>query len=95
MRYIVVNPDGPWIQGDLHAQSAEAAASALESKLSMPTNNDVWLVFEAPAGYPAAASRYTSQDPHALALLSESFHQEVRNGLAPDQPDLFMPRMGP
>jgi hypothetical protein len=67
----------------------------LEAKLSVPTSNAVWLVFEAPAGYPAAASGYSSQDTHALALLAESYHSEVRNGLVPDQPDLFVgPGMG-
>jgi hypothetical protein len=89
MRYIVVNPDGPWIQGDLHALSAEQAAASLETKLSTPTANDSWLVFEAPAGFPSAASGYSSCDPQALAILSESYHQEIRNGLVPDQPDLF------
>lgn len=89
MRYIIVNPDGPWIQGDLHARSAEEASARLEAKLSMPTTNDVWLIFEVPAGFPAASSGYSSQDPVALSLLSESYHLEVRNGFVPDQPDLF------
>lgn len=89
MRYIIVNPDGPWIQGDLHARSAEEAAASLEAKLSEPTGNDAWLVFEAPAGFPLATSGYSSVDPVALSLLSESYHEEVRNGLVPDQPDLF------
>lgn len=96
MRYIVVNPDGPFIQGDLYARDAAGAAAALESKLSEPTTNDVWLVFEAPAGFPAASTRYSSQDPKALAVLAESLHVEVRNGLVPDQPDLFQgPGMTP
>ena len=89
MRYIIVNPDGPWIQGDLPAISPEAAVASLEAKLSAATANDVWLVFEAPEGFPSSLKGYSSTDAGALALLEQCYHAEVRNGLAPEQPDLF------
>lgn len=89
MRYLIVNPNGPWIQGDLHAKDQESAAASLESKLSEATSNDVWLVFEAPQGFPSAISGYSGVDPSILALLEGAWNVEVRNGLLPDQPDLF------
>lgn len=89
MRYLVVNPNGPWIQGDLHARDHESAAASLEQKLTEPTSNDVWLVFQAPQGFPSAVSGYSGVDPQILALLEDAWHMEVRNSLLPEQPDLF------
>jgi hypothetical protein len=89
MRFLIVNPDGPWIQGDIHALDYLAAAASLEKKLTEPTSNDVWLVFEAPRDFPAAMSGYRGTDPAILARLEDALHMEVRNGLLPEQPDLF------
>ncbi|MEJ1939093.1 hypothetical protein WDZ92_53520 [Nostoc sp. NIES-2111] len=89
MRFPIVNPDGPWIQGDIHAPDHAAAAASLEKKLAEPTSNDVWLVFEAPMDFPSAISGYRGTDPAILARLEDALHMEVRNGLLPEQPDLF------
>ncbi|MGY3582211.1 hypothetical protein ACVIGB_000864 [Bradyrhizobium sp. USDA 4341] len=89
MRFLVVNPNGPWIQGDIHAHDHAAAAASLEQKLSEPTSNDVWLVFEAPQDFPSAMSGYRGTDPAILARLETAWHIEIRNSLLPEQPDLF------
>lgn len=91
MRYIVVNPDGPWVQGDLHAADPVAAACATEERLSSPPENDLWWVFEAPADFPPGREPYGNNHPAVMRMIGQDPRWEVVNGLRPEQGELFAP----
>jgi len=69
-RFIVVNPDLARIQGDIACETAATAVGRMEGLMSLPTDNDAWHVYRAPAGFPSAEAPYRGDDAALLALLA-------------------------
>lgn len=83
-RYIVVNVDLDWIQGDLVAVGAREAVAKLEGFLAAPTTNAEWRVHEAPAGFPGQDVPYAGNDPALHAILADARSVVVPNGRCPE-----------
>ncbi len=79
-RYIVVNPDLAWIQGDLVAIGPREAVARMEGFLAGPTTNVEWRVHVAPDGFPAQHAPYAGNDPAVHAMLDPVRHLVVPNG---------------
>ena len=69
-RFIVLNPEDGYIQGDIMCASPAGAVASVERNLTSGTDNATWQVFRAPAGFPAPGEAYSGLDADLVATLS-------------------------
>lgn len=89
-RYIVINPEAQWIQGDVVAASAQDAVAKTERWLTDGTDNAQWEVFPAPAGFPAQTDDYSGGDLALIAMVRSASAPKILSNSRYEAPAFAM-----